>query len=142
MSKLRDILLNERRLILERITPLTADVRRLREELWLKQNKLSKDNAELEKVNSTLKMLDATEARSSVPTIMEAVLEVLKDHEEGMTALEILAEINTRYFGGKIVRSSLSPQLSRLKDKKKTIRLRGNRWFAVSAEPTLFGPNK
>jgi hypothetical protein len=68
---------------------------------------------------------------------------VLKDHEnDGMTAMEILAEINTRYFGGRIVRPSLSPQLSRLKDRDRKIELRGNRWFPLPSEPTLFSPNK
>lgn len=71
---------------------------------------------------------------------LEAVLEVLKLNPEGMTALEILAEINRRYFDGKIVRTSLSPQLSRLKDRDHKIVLRGNRWYSLAEQPTLFTP--
>lgn len=54
--------------------------------------------------------------RRTIPekTIKEAVLEVLKDRGTGMTALEILAAINLK-FRMDYPRTSLSPQLSRLK---------------------------
>jgi hypothetical protein len=143
MSKLRNLLLDERSEILRKAEPLTADIARLREMLTQKQAELAEWNGMLEQINSALKAVDETEARTNKPSIMEAVLEVLKDHEvDGMTAMEILAEINTRYFGGKLLRSSLSPQLSRLKDRHKKIELRGNRWFPLPSEPTLFSPNK
>jgi hypothetical protein len=143
MSKLRNLLLDERSEILRKAEPLTADIARLREMLTQKQAELAEWNGMLEQINSALKAVDETEARTNKPSIMEAVLEVLKDHEvDGMTAMEILAEINTRYFGGKLLRSSLSPQLSRLKDRYKKIELRGNRWFPLPSEPTLFSPNK
>jgi hypothetical protein len=63
---------------------------------------------------------------------------VLKDHPDGMTALEILHEINTRYFAGRIERTSLSPQLSRLKDRDGKIVLKGNRWLLLPEAPQLF----
>jgi hypothetical protein len=139
MSKLRNLLLDERAEILRKAEPLTADIARLREMLSEKQAELAQWNGVLEQINSALKAVDEAEARTSKPTIMEAVLEVLKDREdEGMTAMEILAEINTRYFGGKILRSSLSPQLSRLKDRDEKIELRGNKWFLLPQEPSLF----
>lgn len=47
-------------------------------------------------------------------TIKEAVLEILKDAGRGMTALEILPEVNRR-LSVDYPRTSLSPQLSRLK---------------------------
>lgn len=139
MSKLRNMLLDQRAEISRGIMPLVSDITRLREKLSQKQMELETWKAELEKINSALKAVDDTEARSHI-TIMDAVMEVLADRPDGMTALEILAEINTRYFGGRIIRSSLSPQLSRLKDRHKKIELRGNRWFALPAEPTLFAP--
>lgn len=54
--------------------------------------------------------------RRSIPekTIKEAVVEVLTDARDGMTALDILAAINQR-FETDYPRTSLSPQLSRLK---------------------------
>jgi len=47
-------------------------------------------------------------------TIKAAVLAVLNESGRGMTALEILAAINSR-FDSNYARTSLSPQLSRLK---------------------------
>jgi len=47
-------------------------------------------------------------------TIKEMVLVILKDHPNGLIALDILSEINT-HFNQTFVRTSLSPQLSRLK---------------------------
>lgn len=47
-------------------------------------------------------------------TIKEAVLEILKDAGRGMTAIEILPEVNRR-LNVDYPRTSLSPQLSRLK---------------------------
>lgn len=142
MAKLRDLLLEQRSDISRRVMPLVSEITRLRETLANKQAELAVWRAELEQVNSALKAVDDAEARTGKPTIMEAVLEVLNDHDDGMTAMEILAEINARYFGGSIVRSSLSPQLSRLKDRHKKIELRGNRWFPLPSEPTLFSPNE
>jgi DNA repair exonuclease SbcCD ATPase subunit len=139
MSKVRNILLDERAEVLRKAEPLTADIARLREMLSQKQAELSQWTGMLEQINSALKAVDEAEARTNKPTIMEAVLEVLKDREDdGMTAMEILAEINTRYFAGKILRSSLSPQLSRLKDRHEKIELRGNRWYRLPKEPLLF----
>jgi hypothetical protein len=61
--------------------------------------------------------------RRSIPekTIKDAVIEVLKAKGSGMTALEILAAINQR-FSTDYPRTSLSPQLSRLKAEEKLIR--------------------
>lgn len=54
--------------------------------------------------------------RRTIPerTIKDAVIEVLKERDRGMTALEILAAINFK-FETDYPRTSLSPQLSRLK---------------------------
>ncbi|ABA03416.1 hypothetical protein Nwi_0148 [Nitrobacter winogradskyi Nb-255] len=55
-------------------------------------------------------------SRRTIPekTIKDAVVEVLRAKGSGMTALEILAAINLK-FGTEYPRTSLSPQLSRLK---------------------------
>lgn len=55
-------------------------------------------------------------SRRTIPekTIKDAVIEVLGAKGAGMTALEILAAINLK-FGTEYPRTSLSPQLSRLK---------------------------
>jgi hypothetical protein len=66
--------------------------------------------------------------RGSLPsTIKEAVLHVLADAPGGMTSQAILDQINTRFFSGRIERTSFSPQLSRLKGERKVTR-RGELW--------------
>jgi hypothetical protein len=137
MSKLRDLLLDRRSEISGKVAPLVSDIARLKEALSKKQNELAAWNAELEQIHSALRAVEETELKSQL-TIKQAVIEVLKDHSEGMTALEILAEINTRYFGGSIIRSSLSPQLSRLKNDDGKIDLKGNKWFLLPEQPSLF----
>jgi hypothetical protein len=71
--------------------------------------------------------------RRTIPekTIKQAVMEVLKGRVSGMTALEILAEINKR-FSVDYPRTSLSPQLSRLKAEGK-IKREGNTWRIANA---------
>jgi len=60
-------------------------------------------------------------------TIKEAVLHVLSDAPGGMTSQAILDQINTRFFSGRIERTSFSPELSRLKSEHK-VRRRGELW--------------
>ncbi|PWB60812.1 MAG: hypothetical protein C3F17_13920 [Bradyrhizobiaceae bacterium] len=78
------------------------------------------------------------------PTIKEAVLQVLKERGRGLTSNEILDAINDRFFGGDMERTSLSPQLSRLKNEDKKVVLLGTQYFLAetkdgpaSAEPSL-----
>lgn len=61
-------------------------------------------------------MEQARRTRRTIPekTIKDAVVEVLGAKGAGMTALEMLAAINLK-FGTDYPRTSLSPQLSRLK---------------------------
>jgi len=47
-------------------------------------------------------------------TIKEMVLIILKDYPDGLIALDILSKINS-HFNQTFIRTSLSPQLSRLK---------------------------
>jgi hypothetical protein len=137
MAKFRDMLLEEREALLKVYRPLETGIKALRFELYEKQQQLAQLASEVEKINLALKAVEAADKRPHI-TIMEAVLEVLQDRPEGLTALEILAEINTRYFADRIARSSLSPQLSRLKDRDRKIELRGNKWFLLPQQPSLF----
>lgn len=67
-------------------------------------------------------------------TIKEAVIRVLDDEKRGMTAQQILVAINERFFDGSVVRSSLSPQLSRLNHKDKKIKFNGTLWSLRSGD--------
>ena len=73
-------------------------------------------------------------------TIKQAVLKVLEDEKRALNAQQILALINERYFDGKVVRSSLSPQLSRLNHDDKKIKYDGTLWSLRS--PNEEGPEK
>lgn len=137
MSKFRDMLLEERETLLKVYRPLETDIKAARFELYEKQRQLAQLAGDIEKINLALKAVEEADTRPTI-TIMDAVLAVLQDRPEGLTALEILAEINTRYFGGHVIRSSLSPQLSRLKDRDHKIDLRGKKWFLLPQEPSLF----
>ncbi len=114
----------------------------LRDFLIKVQTRLNAARKELETIDEALKKLEEPEATGGPITIMQAVMEALSHKPNGMTALEILDEINAAHFGGTIVRTSLSPQLSRLKNRDKKIELRGNRWYALPKEPTLFESKK
>jgi hypothetical protein len=139
MSTVRDFLTAKKAEIVGKLEPLMIE----RMQLWTKvmeiESTITALRQEIQKVDLALRAVDDS-AASRPPTIMEAVLEVLKRKPDGMTAQEILAEINVKYFDGKIVRPSLSPQLSRLKDRDKKIELRGNRWFRLPDQPGLFPP--
>ncbi|MCW2282492.1 hypothetical protein M2323_000001, partial [Rhodoblastus acidophilus] len=70
-------------------------------------------------------------------TIKGAVLWTLSEHADGMIALDLLAEVNRR-LGTSYQRTSLSPQLSRLKSEGKII-LEGNVWKLAPTTDTA-GP--
>lgn len=141
MGKVRDMLIEQREAVLRLYRPLEEEIKSLRFELHGKQRDLMALAAEAERINRAIAAVEKEDVAAYI-SIMDAVMAVLQDRPEGMTANEILAEINTRYFGGTIVRSSLSPQLSRLKNRDGKIELRGKKWFALPAEPNLFAPKE
>jgi uncharacterized protein HemY len=125
-----------------KLEPLFSETVVLRKRLVELDGIISVLKGEFRQVETLLKKLDEDDAKKRPITIMEAVLEILRDKPNGMTAQEILAELNEKYFDGKIARHSLSPQLSRLKDRDKKLELRGNVWFRLPDEPSLFTPKK
>ena len=60
-------------------------------------------------------------------TIKQMALKVLADYPDGLTALQILSKINSR-FEKNFIRTSLSPQLSRL-NQTGDVHKRGKRWL-------------
>lgn len=61
-------------------------------------------------------------ARIARPTIKEGILQLLKETSPmGLTALEILDRLNRRWWQGELKRTSLSPQITRLKKDGKVI---------------------
>lgn len=137
MTDTRSVLLDRKEQALARRRDLVDQHAALRKQMWDVAAQVGAVSSEIVEIDAMLAAAEALQAKRNLPTIMDAVVEVLADHKDGMTALEILAEINAKYFGGKIIRSSLSPQLSRLKDRHKKIGLDGNKWFLLPQEPTL-----
>jgi uncharacterized protein (DUF2267 family) len=125
-----------------KLEPLFAEMLGLRKKLVELDGVISVLKNEFRQVEALLKKLDEDDAKKKPLTIMEAVLEIMRDKPNGMTAQQILAELNEKYFDGNIARHSLSPQLSRLKDRDKKLELRGNVWFRLPDEPSLFTPKK
>jgi predicted nuclease with TOPRIM domain len=123
-----------------KLAPLHERSTELRKELVSAEGQIATLHSQLREIELAIKALDEAQKKSGKLTIMQAVLEVLKGKSEGLTALEILAEINQRYFDGTVRRHSLSPQLSRLKDRDHKIDLRGDRWVRLPDEPGLFTP--
>jgi hypothetical protein len=101
-------------------------------------DKVTAATKELKEIERAINALDDEKAKSSRIKIMDAVLETLSRNPMGMTANDILAELNAKYYGGKLKRHSLSPQLSRLKDRDKKIEYRDERWVRLPAQPSLF----
>jgi predicted nuclease with TOPRIM domain len=137
MSTTREMLLSRKSEIAEQLPAMAEEWQALRKSLIAMQERLDALQKELETIDEALKKLEPEVTQGHI-TIMQAVMEVLNHKPNGMTALEILDEINVAYFNGTIVRTSLSPQLSRLKNRDKKIEIRGNRWYALPKEPTLF----
>jgi chromosome segregation ATPase len=142
MSNVRDLLQARKEEVVAKMAPLYETCTRLRKELVQTEGRIVGLQDELKQVETAMKALDDAAARKKPPTIMEAVVEILRNRQGGMTAREILTELNEKYSDGKIARHSLSPQLSRLKDRDSRLELRGDRWFLLPDEPTLFAPKK
>jgi hypothetical protein len=125
-----------------KLDPLFTETIGLRKKLVELDGVISVLKNEFRQIETLLKKLDEDDAKKKPITIMEAVLQIMRDKPNGMTAQQILAELNEKYFDGNIARHSLSPQLSRLKDRYKKLELRGNVWFRLPDEPSLFTPKK
>jgi hypothetical protein len=136
MNTTREMLLARKTELIARIPAMADKFSAMRKTLMEMESQFAALQKELEAIDEALKKL--AEPEPTQITIMQAVMEVLRHKTNGMTALEILDEINVAYFNGTIVRTSLSQQLSRLKNRDRKIELRGNRWHALPKEPTLF----
>lgn len=74
-------------------------------------------------------------ANPATKTIKEMIRDVLKSSHQGLTSTEILFKIN-ELFSKKIERTSLSPQLSRMKEDCE-VTLHDNSWFLAVASQAI-----
>src|SRR4051794_26167649 len=102
MSTIRELLLKRQEEIEAQMSPLFEETTRLRRSLVETEGKLVDLRNELKQIETALRAVDDEAAKKRPPTIMEAVVEVLKAKPGGMTAREILKELNEKYFDGKI----------------------------------------
>jgi predicted nucleic acid-binding Zn-ribbon protein len=138
MSTVREILEARKAKLSIELEPLTSNRNRLYTELMNAEEKISEARNEISEIERALKSLNDSQGRSERISIIQAVLETLKHKPQGMTAQEILSELNAKYFEGNLRRHSLSPQLSRLKDRDKKIELKADRWIRLPDQPSLF----
>ena len=76
------------------------------------------------------------------PTIKEGVVQLLEEiYPIGLTALEVLDRLNRRWWQGKLKRTSLSPQITRLKKDGKIVNERGT-WKIASKTAIFPGVSK
>jgi hypothetical protein len=133
---LRLFMTERQKAIREEFEPLMERHKALRAELNEVVGRLTLLKKELDEIERAEQAIAGVEAQPQKIelTIKQAVLKVLEDEKRGMTAQQILAAINERYFDGKVVRSSLSPQLSRLNHNDKKIKYNGILWSLRSKD--------
>lgn len=139
MMDLQLFMTERQKAIRDEYEPLLERRRELRaeyEEVTKKLGVLKKELDEIERAEQAI--AGNVPDRKMTLTIKEAVVRVLDDEKRGMTAQQILVAINDRFFDGAVVRSSLSPQLSRLNYKDKKIKFDGTLWSLRS--PNEEGP--
>jgi hypothetical protein len=98
MGSVREMLLARKQEIGTKVAPLFSESTRLRKALIENESAISVLHGELKQIDTALKALDDADAKRKPITIMEAVLEILRHKPAGMTAQEILAELNEKYF--------------------------------------------
>lgn len=129
MTDLRLFMTQRKKEIRDEFEPLLERRRTLRAELDDVTARMLRLKTELEEIERAEQAIAGHEPEPKVDlTIKQAVMKVLKQEARPMTAMQILAAINERYFDGKVARSSLSPQLSRLANNDKKIKYDGRTW--------------
>lgn len=129
MTAIREYLETRRTKLKAEMQPLEAATAELRAQLSAHDAKLRIMSKELADVEKALQALGKREPSENTVTIKDAILQVLAAAPNGMTSAEILSTLNERFFEGTIVRTSMSPQIARLKNKDHKIRQRGDRYF-------------
>ena len=129
MTDIRAYLESKRSEVRKAMLPLETSTASLRSELSAQDAKLRSLAKELSDIEKALQALGKRQKAENEISIKEAILLVLADMPNGLTAAEILTAINDRHFGGTVVRTSMSPQLARLKNDDHKIRQRGERYF-------------
>jgi hypothetical protein len=117
MTTTRDFLVKRQAEIQKKLEPLIQQRSETEREIAVLERELSDVRSAADALGMVNRLpesnLGVTRREAPTPTIKEAALQILRDFPEGLIALDILAKINERY-DLRLVRSSLSPQLTRL----------------------------
>lgn len=114
--------------LLHKMEPVEAQAVELRTNLAKTDSKLKAMTKEIAEIEKALQAISKERLQTKV-SIKEAILEVLADAPGGLASPQLLTALNDRFFDGKLVRTSMSPQLSRLKNDDHKIKYRGDKWF-------------
>ena len=114
MNGLRQILETRRNDLRKKAEPLEVSTADMRTKLAKADAELKAIWKELADVERALQAISKERLEAQI-SIKDAILRVLEDAPNGATSVEILATLNDRFFDGKLLRTSMSPQLSRLK---------------------------
>jgi uncharacterized protein involved in exopolysaccharide biosynthesis len=128
MNGLRQMLETRRSELRKKAEPLEAATADLRTKLTKADAELKGLWKEMADVEKALQAISKERLEAKI-SIKEAILKVLEVAPNGATSVEILAAINDNFFDGKLLRTSMSPQLSRLKKDDHKIRQRGDKYF-------------
>ena len=105
--------------VLARFALLQNEINQLRPQIEAFRNEWMELQVALKAIGAGSDQQQPSQNNTSAPTvtIKEAILAVLAKHPAGLSSAAILDQINKDYFSGdnRIVRTSFSPQLSRLK---------------------------
>ncbi|MFZ3351695.1 MAG: hypothetical protein WA268_12580 [Xanthobacteraceae bacterium] len=110
------------------LQPLEAAAAELRTKLAKADDKLKVLSKEIAEIDKALQAV-SKERLDSKTSIKDAILQVLGNAPNGLTSPELLAALNEQYFNGGLERTSMSPQLTRLKNDDHKIKYRGDKWF-------------
>lgn len=127
MDEVRDYLEAKLQAARKERGPLEDAAAKMRRELGstdAKIKQLLKTEADLERA---IQALGKRQRMKSEITIKDAILLLLADAPQGLTSNELLTALNDRFFR-ELERTSMSPQLTRLKNKDRKIRSKGDRY--------------
>jgi transposase len=111
------------------VTVLRQFLSRREAEILEQMKVLERELAEIRAAWAALQAEGGVPPPKQSPTIKDMVRQILRGRPDGLRAKELLKEIQER-FGVTIERTSLSPQLSRLRESEE-ITLENSRWYSL-----------
>jgi hypothetical protein len=128
MSEIRDYLETKLQEARKERMPLEDAAAHARKDLAAKDariKQLLKTEADLQRA---IQALGKRERKKTEITIKDAILKALAGAPHGLTSGELVVVLNDQFFDGRLERTSMSPQLTRLKNNDRKIRSKGDKY--------------